>query len=252
KDKVQEMQPGLPVGVRIVPFYDRTPLIKGAVGTVTGTLVEAIITAAVCVLLVLLHFRTSFVIALTLPLAVLASFAAMWTLRRLRLADVQTNVMSLAGIAISIGVLVDSSIVMAENVMHHLREHFGDRPVRGDVRELVLPACRTVGRPIFFSVVIMLLSFLPVFALGGMEGKMFRPLAFTKSFALAAVAVLAVTLVPALCTVFIRGRLRRETDSWLVRGVVQVYRPVLDYFLDRPAGLVWLVAVTFLAGLAPL
>src|SRR5207249_6455668 len=159
---------------------------------------------------------------------------------------------SLAGIAISIGVLVDSSVVMAENVMHRLKEHFGDRPVRGDVRALVLPACQAVGRPIFFSVVIMLLSFLPVFALGGLEGKMFRPLAFTKSFALLAVAVLAITLVPALCTIFIKGKLRREHDSWLVRSVLQVYRPVLGYLLDRPAALVWFMGVTLLVGLAPL
>jgi copper/silver efflux system protein len=251
KQKVQELQAGLPPSVRIVPFYDRTPLIEGAVRTVTGTLVEAILTATVCVVLVLLHLRTSFVIALTLPLAVLGSFVLMAVLRRLGVADVQTNVMSLAGIAISIGVLVDSSVVMAENAMHHLKGHFGDKPVRGDVRELVLPACRTVGRPIFFSVVIMLLSFLPVFALGGLEGKMFHPLAYTKSFALLAVGVLAITLVPALCTVFIRGRLRGETDSWVVRGVVQVYRPVLRYFLDRPAALVWFVGVTFVVGLAP-
>jgi Cu(I)/Ag(I) efflux system membrane protein CusA/SilA len=227
KEKIQELQVGLPHGVRIVSFYDRTPLIETAVATVTGTLVEAIITATICVLLVLLHFRTSFVIALTLPLAVLASFVIMWVLRKLGVADVQTNIMSLAGIAISIGVLVDSSIVMAENAMHHLKEHFGDRPVRGETRDLVLPALRTVGRPIFFSVVIMLLSFLPVFALGGVEGKMFHPLAFTKSFALLAVGLLAITLVPALCTIFIRGRLRREEDSWLVRGVMQVYRPML-------------------------
>jgi Cu(I)/Ag(I) efflux system membrane protein CusA/SilA len=252
KAKVHELQAGLPAGVRIVSFYDRTPLIKGAVGTVTGTLLEAIGTATLCVVLVLLHFRTSFVIALTLPLAVLASFTVMWLLRVLGVADVQTNVMSLAGLAISVGVLVDSSIVMAENVMHSLKERFGDAPVTGDVRPVVLAACRTVGRPIFFSVVIMLLSFLPVFALGGIEGKMFHPLAFTKSFALAAVAVLAVTLVPALCTIFIRGRLRGETDSWLVRGVVRAYRPVLDYSLRRPAALVWLVGVTFLVGLAPL
>jgi Cu(I)/Ag(I) efflux system membrane protein CusA/SilA len=252
KQKVLELQPGLPPGVRIVPFYDRTPLIEGAVHTVTATLVEAIITATVCVLLVLLHFRTSLIIAVTLPLATLSSFALMWGLRRLGWADIQTNIMSLAGLAISIGVLVDSSIVMAENVLHHLKDHFGDRPVQGDVRALVLPACRTVGRPIFFSVVIMLLSFLPVFALGGMAGKMFHPLAFTKSFALAAVAVLSVTLVPALCTVFIKGRLRSEMDSWLVRSVILVYRPVLNYLLDRPAALVWFLSVTFLVGLAPL
>jgi Cu(I)/Ag(I) efflux system membrane protein CusA/SilA len=251
KQKILELQVGLPHGVRIVSFYDRTPLIENAVATVTGTLLEAIITATVCVLLVLLHFRTSLVIALTLPLAVLSSFLIMWALRRLGIADVQTNIMSLAGIAISIGVLVDSSIVMAENAMHHLKEHFGDRPVTGDTRALVLPALRTVGRPIFFSVVIMLLSFLPVFALGGVEGKMFHPLAFTKSFALIAVALLAVTLVPALCTIFIRGRLRREEESWLVRGVMQVYRPALAFLLDRPAAIVCIVGVTLLVGLLP-
>jgi Cu(I)/Ag(I) efflux system membrane protein CusA/SilA len=252
KQKIQELQAGLPLGVRLVSFYDRTPLIEGALRTVAGTVIEAIITAAVCVLLVLLHFRTSFIIAVTLPLAVLMSFGLLWALRQLGVADVQTNIMSLAGIAISVGVLVDSSVVMAENVMHHLHEHFGDRPVHGDTRPWVVAACRTVGRPIFFSVLIMLLSFLPVFALGGMEGKMFRPLAFTKSFALLAVGVLAVTLVPALCTVFIKGRLRGENESWLVRNVIQAYRPTLTYFLDHPAPLVWFIGVTFLVGVAPL
>src|SRR5262249_11686719 len=145
-------------------------------------LVEATVTAVVCVLLILLHFRTSFVVALTLPLAAGAPFAFLWVLSRLGVVDVPTNLMSLAGIAISVGVLVDSSVVMAENAMHHLKHNFGDQPVRGDTRARVLAACREVGRPLFFSVVIMLLSFLPVFALGGLEGKMFRPLALTKSF----------------------------------------------------------------------
>jgi Cu/Ag efflux pump CusA len=252
KDKVHELQAGLPPGVRIVPFYDRTPLIHGAVATVTGTLLEATLTAVVCVVLVLLHFRASLVIALTLPLSALGAFALLWLLRRLGIADVQTNAMSLAGIAVSVGVLVDSSIVMAENVMHRLHEDFGDVPVRGDVRDRVLSACLMVGRPIFFSVVIMLLSFVPVFALGGIEGKMFHPLAFTKSFALLTVAVLAVTLVPALCTVFIRGRLRGETDSWIVRGVVSAYRPALRWSLDHPVLLAWVVGITFIVGLAPL
>jgi Cu(I)/Ag(I) efflux system membrane protein CusA/SilA len=249
--KIEELQAGLPPRVRVVAFYDRTPLIDGAVGAVTSTLVEAIVVAAVCIFVVLLHVRTSFVIALTLPLAVLASFGLMDALRRLGVADVQTNIMSLAGLAISIGVLVDSSIVMAENAMYHLKARFGDRPVTGDTRELVLPACRTVGRPLFFSVVIMLLSFLPVFALGGLEGKMFHPLAFTKSFALLAVGLLAITLVPALCTFFVKGRLRSEEQVPLVRGLTRVYRPVLAYFLDRPAGLVWFVGLTFVVGLAP-
>jgi Cu(I)/Ag(I) efflux system membrane protein CusA/SilA len=249
--RLHELAAGLPPGVTIVPFYDRTPLIEGAVATVRNTVVEAIVTASVCVFIVLLHVRTSFIIAVTLPLSVLGSFVIMAVLRRLGLVDVQANVMSLAGIAISIGVLVDSSVVMAENAMHHLREHFGARPASGDLHALVLPACREVGRPIFFSVLIMLLSFLPVFALGGIEGKMFHPLAFTKTFALLTVSVLAITLVPALCTVFIRGRLRREQDNPLVRGVIDVYRPVLAYLMTNPAPLAWVVGVTALAGLAP-
>jgi Cu(I)/Ag(I) efflux system membrane protein CusA/SilA len=252
KEKIQELQVGLPAGVRIVTCYERTPLIEGAVRTVTGTVVEAMITATVCVVLVLMHFRTSFVIAVTLPLSALASFVIMWLLRRLGIADIQTNIMSLAGIAISIGVLVDSSIVIAENVMHHLREKFGDEPVRGDTRTIVLAACRTVGRPIFLSVMIMLVSFLPVFALTGIDGKMYRPLAFTKTFALLSVAILAVTLVPALCTIFIKGRIRRETESWIVRSVVEVYRPVLDYLFDRPGALLWVLGLTLILGAAPL
>lgn len=250
--KIAELSAGLPPRVRITPVYDRTPLIKAAVSTVTGTLVEAIATATICVLVVLLHFRTSLVIAVTLPLAALSSFAAMWGLRKLGIADIQTNIMSLAGIVVSIGVLVDSSIVMAENAMHRLQTHFGERPARGDLRRLILPACQTVGRPIFFSVAIMLISFLPVFCLGGIQGKMFRPLAFTKSMAMLAAAVLAITLVPALCTIFIRGRLRPERASWLVRSVVEVYRPVLNYCLDRPAPLLWLLGVMFVLGAAPL
>ena len=252
KAKVRDLQPGLPPGVRVVAFYDRTPLIRGAIGTVTGTIAEAVATAMICVVLILLHVRASLVIALTLPLAALGSFALMAALRALGVADVETNIMSLAGIAISVGVLVDSSIVMVENAMHRLCDEFGDEPVRGDVRAVILPACQAVGRPIFFSVAIMVLSFLPVFALGGMEGKMFRPMALTKSFALVTVALLAVTLVPALCTYLLKGRMRGERASWIVRGVVDVYRPILSSLLDRPAPLVWVLGATFVVGLAPL
>jgi copper/silver efflux system protein len=252
KAKIRELSVGLPPDVRIVPFYDRTPLIEGAVATVTGTVVEAMVSASLCVLVILLHVRTSLVIAGTLPLAALSSFLIMAILRRTGVVDIPANAMSLAGIAISIGVLVDSSVVMAENVMHRLKERFGDEPVRGDVRDVVLPACLAVGRPIVFSVGIMLLSFLPVFALGGIEGKMFHPLAYTKTFALGSVAVLAITLVPALCTLFIRGRLRSERENPLVRGVIEVYRPVLSYLLDRPAVLSGILGTTFLVGFAPL
>ncbi|MFO0900781.1 MAG: efflux RND transporter permease subunit [Pirellulales bacterium] len=250
--KIEDLQPSMPPGVSIVPGYDRIDLIRGAARTVSLTLVEAIVTSTVCILLVLLHFRTSLVIALTLPTVVLSCFGLIWLGNTLGWTAIQTNIMSLAGLAISVGVLVDASIVMAENVMHELRRHFGDRPVQGDVRPIVLAACRTVARPMFFSVLIMLLSFLPVFALGGIEGKMFRPLAFTKCFALASSAALSLTLVPALCTVLIRGRLRSEQQSWLLRSCVEVYRPVLAYLLERPAPLVWVLGVTGLLGAAAL
>ena len=252
KDKIKEIQTFLPRDTRIVPFYDRTPLIQGTIKTVTNTVVEAMIAASLCVLLVLLHVRTSLVIVCTLPLAALTSFLIMAILRRIGLVDIEANAMSLAGIAISIGVLVDSSVVMAENVMHRLREVFGEQTVRGDVRAVVLEACIAVGRPIVFSVAIMVLSFLPVFALGGLEGKMFHPLAYTKTFALVAVAGLAITLVPALCTVFIRGRLRSEMENPLIRSVIEVYRPVLSYLMDRPAALASILGGTFLFGLTPL
>ena len=251
RERLRELQPGLPPGVRVVAVYDRTPLIRDATGTVTGTLLEAILTATVCIVVVLRHLRTAFVVALTLPLAVLFSFGQADLLRQLGVVTVETNLMSLAGLAASVGVLVDASIVMAENAMHKLRQSRGS-VVRGDTRAEVLAACREVGRPIVFVVLILLLSFLPVFALGGLEGKMFHPFAYTKSFAMLGVGLLAVTLVPALCTVFVRGRLRSEDEVPLVRGLTRVYRPVLAYLLDRPLGIVWVVGLTFVLGAAPL
>ena len=244
KAKIRELAAGLPPKVRIVPTYDRTPLILGAVETVSGTIVEAMVSASICVLLILRHARAALAIVLTLPLSVLAAFGSLEILRRLGLAEIQVNAMSLAGLAISIGVLLDSAIVMTENVLHALHLRFGDHPIRGDVSRTVEAACRQVGRPIVFSILIMLLSFLPVFALGGLEGKMFRPLAATKTLALAASGILAITLVPALCSILVRGKARAETDSRIVRGVIEIYRPVLDYLLDRPTPLFWLLAVT--------
>src|SRR5262249_14359186 len=119
---------------------------------------------------------------------------------------------------------------------------FGNRPVRGDNLDVIIPACRTVGRPIFFSVLITILSFLPVFALSGREGKMFHPLAYTKTFALIGVAVLAVTLVPRLVPLFLRGRIKSEDDSWLVRTMTEIFRPMLAWLMDRPTLVCWLFA----------
>jgi Cu(I)/Ag(I) efflux system membrane protein CusA/SilA len=250
--RLEEIEADLPHGVTILTGYDRVRLIHSALETVSSTMLEAMLTASLCVVVVLLHFRTSLVISLTLPLTVLGSFLMLWCLRSLGWHEARTNIMSLAGLVISIGVLVDSSVVIAENVVHALRERFGDAPVRGDVRQIVAQACRGVGRPVFFSVLVMLLSFIPVLGLSGLEGKMFRPLALTKSFALIAAALFAITVVPALTTFLVRGRLRREEDSWLVRGALEVYRPVLTYLLDRPAALACVIGTTFILGFAPL
>lgn len=252
KAKIDNLQESLPVGVRIVTVYDRTPLIHGAIKTVTRTLIEAVIAASLCVFVVFRRFGVSLVVVFTLPLAVLASFLTLWVGRRLGLFDVQTNIMTLAGLAVSIGILVDAGIVMAENAVHALHERFQDQPVRGDVRTTLLPACRTVGRPIFFSILIMLLSFFPVFVLEGAAGKMFRPLAFMKSAALVAAAIAAITVVPACCTLAVRGRMRSERESWIVRSVMDVYRPMLDYLLSNPMALAWVLGATLLAASAAL
>ncbi|MBI1315012.1 silver transporter, partial [bacterium] len=245
KQKIEQLQPGLPPGVRIVPFYERTELIERAVHTVTGTLKEEMLVASLAILLILWHFRSALIVCLTLPLAVLVAFILM------RLMGIPSNIMSLSGIAISIGVLVDSSIVMVENATHRLHSHFGREKVSGDTTELVLPALRTVGRPIFFSVMIMVISFIPVFALGGMEGRMFHPLAWTKTFAMIGVSILAITFVPAVIPLLIRGRLWGEEESWIVRSVIEIYRPVLGYLLLHPWPIVLLTGVIFLCGAAP-
>lgn len=250
--RLREISAGLPIGVRIIPCYDRTPLILGAVGTVTRALIEALLIAAVCVLLVLRHVRAWLVIALSLPLSVLGTFLVMRFLRDVGFIDIQTNIMSLAGMVISIGVLIDSSIVMTENVMHHLRMRFGDEPVTGDVTETVAAACQTVGWPVFCSILVMLVSFAPVFALGGIDGRMYQPLAWTKSLALLAAAILAVTLVPALCTFLVRGRIRDESDSSVVRGVIKVYYPMLSWLLDSPGPLIYLLCATLVLAVIPL
>jgi Cu(I)/Ag(I) efflux system membrane protein CusA/SilA len=254
KEKIQELQPGLPEGVHIVPAYDRTRLIHGAIHTLTEVMWHEMLIASIAIMLILSHLRSVFVICITLPLAVLFSFLMMWLLRNLGVIDIQANIMSLAGITISIGILVDQAIVMVENATHVLKEKFGDQKVSGDITELVIPACRTVGKPIFFSVLIMLLSFVPVFMLSGREGKLFHPLAFTKSFALIGVAFISVTVVPALIPLLIRGRLRSEEDNWIVRSFIHIYKPMLTWALPRRNLVMWMFAALLIlaAGMFPL
>ena len=245
KDKIAQLQPGLPEGVRIVPFYDRTRLIESAIDTVTETLFEEIAVASLAIIFVMRHVRSALIICMILPMTVLVAFILM------RLFHIPSNIMSLSGIAISIGVLVDAAIVMVDQGAHTLHKHFGKSKVHGDTKELLIPALQVVGRPIFFSLLIMVVSFLPVFALGGMEGRMFHPLAFTKTFALLGVSIFAITLVPAVIPQLVRGRIRGEEENWLVRRVIEIYQPVLNFLMDHPWPIVWMTGVILIVGLTP-
>jgi Cu(I)/Ag(I) efflux system membrane protein CusA/SilA len=230
KKKITEIQPGLPQGVKIVPFYDRGVLIDHAVDTLRHALIEELILVTLAHVLFLWHFRSILVVTIPLPLAVLCAFLFMHG------AGISSNIMSLGGIAIAIGVLVDAGIVMTENVIRQAEQYEEDHGnYREHIGEITLNAARLVGRPISFAMVIIILAFVPVFALTGMEGKMFHPLAFTKTFAMAASTILAVTLVPVLCTFLIRGKLHRESDNPIMRVLGAVYKPALGWALRHRA-----------------
>lgn len=221
KEKIKEIEPGLPPGVKIVPAYDRTDLIIRSIDTLKWTLLQEAGIALVCMGIFLMHFPSAVIIVLTLPLAILISFILMYPLH------ITSNIMSLSGLAIAIGVLVDAGIVITENAFRNLTIKFGKDKVRGDTREVVLESTRVVGAPIFFSVMIMLLSFVPIFALRGIEGRLFHPLAFTFVMAMIGTAIIAVTLVPVLNTLMVRGRLLSERENPVVRFFMAIYTPVL-------------------------
>jgi Cu(I)/Ag(I) efflux system membrane protein CusA/SilA len=226
KAKIRALEPGLPPGVKIVPFYDRSSLILRAVAMLRLALIEEIVLVTLAHIIFLWHFRSILIVTLPLPLAVLMSFLFM------NQAGISSNIMSLGGIAIAIGVLVDAGIVMTENVIRHAEQHYEEHgEYRSQIREITLNAAKVVGRPIFFAMTIIILAFVPVFALTGMEGKMFHPLAFTKTFAMVGSTFMAVTLVPVLCTFLIRGRLHREEDNPVMRVLQGLYKPVLGWVL---------------------
>jgi copper/silver efflux system protein len=221
KARIAEIAPGLPPGVTIVPFYDRSTLIEQATETLRTALIEEIALVTLAHVVFLLHFRSILIVTLPLPLAVLMSFLGMYY------AGISSNIMSLAGIAIAIGVLVDAGIVVTENAFRTVEKRRIDPRDRGQVFNAVRESTRLVGRPVFFSMTIILLAFIPVFALTGQEGKLFHPLAFTKTFAVLAATVIAVTLVPVLCTILLGGRVHAEDANPVMRGLRAIYRPVL-------------------------
>ena len=242
KKKIDEIQPGLPQGVKIVPFYDRSTLIDHAVDTLRHALIEELILVTLAHVLFLWHFRSILVVTIPLPLAVLGAFLFM------KGAGISSNIMSLGGIAIAIGVLVDAGIVMTENVIRQAEQYEAEHGNYSDhIWEITLKAARLVGRPISFAMVIIILAFVPVFALTGMEGKMFHPLAFTKTFAMVGSTILAITLVPVLCTFLIRGKLHSESENPLMRVLRAIYKPALGWAL-RNRAITLAAAVFLLAG----
>jgi copper/silver efflux system protein len=239
KRRLEELKPGLPAGVSVVPFYDRTQLIERATHTLKRALIEELLLVTLAHVIFLAHFRSILIVTIPLPLAVLISFLFMHYM------GISSNLMSLSGIAIAIGVLVDAGIVVTENAFRFIEQRGVDTKDRKRVWETVLDSTRLVGRPVFFSMAVIILAFVPVFALTGQEGKLFHPLAFTKTFAMVGATVIAVTLVPVLCTLLLGGKLHSERANPVMRFLQAVYRPVLGWALNHRALTVSLAALLF-------
>ena len=235
KDKIDEIEPGLPEGVTIESAYDRSELIDKSVDTLTDSLIEEAIVVSLIILIFLFHVRSSLVVVLTLPVAVLIGFIFMKQL------GITSNIMSLGGIAIAVGVIVDASIVMVENAYRKLAHHQHDEQAEGEGppdketrKQIIKDACRQVGPALFFSMLIIITSFVPVFMLTGQEGKMFTPLAWTKTLTMVGASVLAITLVPVLLVFFLKGKLRPEEKNPISKFFVSLYTPVLHAVLKHP------------------
>lgn len=230
KEKIAQITPSLPPGVSLQPFYDRSTLIERTIATLKRALTQEILLVALAHILFLWHFRSILIVTLPLPVSILISFILMKNF------GITSNIMSLSGIAIAIGVLVDAGIVMTENVIRHCermekKKGGGNRLTPAETWQATLGAAQQVGRPIFFAMLIIILAFLPVFTLVGEEGKLFRPLAFTKTFAMIGATLLAVTIVPALCTFLVRGPFRPEEENRIMRGLLRIHEPALDWAL---------------------
>jgi len=256
KARLAQLASSLPPGVTVKAFYDRSDLIERTIATLRDALVEEVFLVTLAHVLFLFHFRSILIVTLPLPFSILISFILMNGF------GISSNIMSLAGIAIAIGVLVDAGIVMTENVIRHCeraevekQRAMGD--TTGSVRlsaaetfECTRTAARQVGRPIFFAMAIIILAFLPVFVLAGQEGKLFRPLAFTKTFACLGATLLAVTLVPVLCSFLVRGPFHREEDNRLMRLLLRGYDPMLHWALIHPRTILTSASLLLAAALA--
>lgn len=224
KQRIEDIKPGLPAGVQIVPVYDRSILISDAIGTLQTTLIEEMIIVSLVIGIFLLHVRSALIAILTLPVAILLAFIPMY------FQGLNANIMSLGGIAVAIGAMVDAGIVIIDNIHKRLNARTADGTVLNETerRNTIIAAMQEVGPSIFFSLLIITVSFLPVFALEGTEGRLFKPLAYTKTYSMAFAAILAVTLTPVLAIWLVRGRIRGE-ESPLNRALVAAYKPVIRF-----------------------
>jgi Cu(I)/Ag(I) efflux system membrane protein CusA/SilA len=241
KEKLAELARGLPEGVEIVPVYDRAPLIERAIDNLRLTLLQQCLIVALVCFVFLFHLRSAIVAILLLPLGILFSFIVMFH------QGINANIMSLGGIAIAIGTMIDAGIVMVENAHKRLEEDDGRRPRK----EILIEAAAEVGPSLFFSLLIITASFLPIFALEAQEGRLFRPLAFTKTYAMFGAALLSITVVPALMVFLVRGRIRAEAANPLNRAVLAVYRPLVRAALRWRAVVLLSALVLFGASFYP-
>lgn len=237
KARIDEIQPTLPEGMRIVPFYDQTDLVKKAVNTLTRALIEEFVLVSIIVVAFLGNVRSSLIVTSAIPIGILIALIAMKQIH------LSANLMSLGGIAIGIGVMTDAAIVMVENVFRHLAEDRGRR----NIIEVTLEAAKEVAAPIFFSITIIIVTFLPVFTMTGTEGKMYTPMAWAKTFAMTGSLILAFTLVPVLCTLLLKGKIQ-EKDTWIVAKLHNWYVPVLKSVLKNSKTTIAIALVVMFAG----
>ncbi len=241
--KLAVLKNSLPEGVELVETYNRAGLISRSIETLSLRLIEELIIVILICALFLYHFRSSLVILISLPIGILTAFIIM------RIQGINANIMSLGGIAIAIGAMVDASVVMIENAHKHIERSY----LTGITRiQAISNACKEVGSPLFFSLLIITLSFLPIFALEGQEAKLFTPLAYTKTYAMASAAILSITLVPALMVYFIKGTIHKENNNPLNRCLYSVYRPIINKALLKPRGAIIVAVLLVVSSLWPL
>ena len=239
KAKIAQIKHSLPKGVSLVPVYDRSVLIMNSITTLREKLIEEMIIVSLVCLIFLFHGRSALVAILTLPIAILMMFIAMYYIH------LNSNIMSLSGIAIAIGAMVDGAIVMIENAHKHL-ERWETQGRNGDRNDVILGAAKEVGKPLFFSLLIIAVSFIPVFTLQAQEGRLFKPLAYTKTFSMAFAALLSITLVPVLMQLFIRGKIAPEHKNPLNRFLIWLYKPFVHLALKFPKIVLFVALAAFL------